>query len=65
MAPVHQTVWTGKDADFTRLPVHLQHGHDGGPYISASIDITKRSMEEANLGYRRLMLRGRTEAASI
>ena len=35
MAPVHQVVWTGKDADFTRLPVHLQHGHDGGPYISA------------------------------
>ncbi|MEI4908155.1 UbiD family decarboxylase, partial [Klebsiella pneumoniae] len=24
MAPVHQVVWTGKDADFTRLPVHLQ-----------------------------------------
>ncbi len=63
MAPVHQTVWTGTDADFTRLPVHLQHGHDGGPYISASIDITKSiDGKKRNLGYRRLMLRGRTEA---
>jgi 3-polyprenyl-4-hydroxybenzoate decarboxylase and related decarboxylases len=63
MAPVHQLVWTGKDADFTRLPVHLQHGHDGGPYISASIDITKSiDGKKRNLGYRRLMLRGRTEA---
>ena len=63
VAPVHQVVWTGKDADFTRLPVHLQHGHDGGPYISASIDITKSlDGKKRNVGYRRLMLRGRTEA---
>ena len=62
-APVHQVVWTGKDADFTRLPIHLQHGEDGGPYISASIDIT-RSIDGAkrNVGYRRMMLRGRHEA---
>lgn len=62
-APVHQIVWTGKDADFTRLPVHLQHGEDGGPYISASIDIT-RSVDgkKRNVGYRRMMLRGRHEA---
>ena len=39
-APVHQVVWTGADADFTKLPIHLQHGEDGGPYISASIDIS-------------------------
>jgi UbiD family decarboxylase len=62
-APVHQIVLTGADADFTRLPVHLQHSEDGGPYISASIDIA-RSFDGArrNVGYRRLMLRGRTEA---
>jgi 2,5-furandicarboxylate decarboxylase 1 len=62
-APVHQVVWTGKDADFTRLPVHLQHSEDGGPYISASIDIT-RSLDgsKRNVGYRRMMLRGRHEA---
>ncbi|MSQ70138.1 MAG: UbiD family decarboxylase [Betaproteobacteria bacterium] len=62
-APVQQVVWTGSDADFTRLPVHLQHSEDGGPYISASIDIT-RSLDGArrNVGYRRMMLRGRHEA---
>jgi len=62
-APVHQVVWTGKDADFTRLPVHLQHSEDGAPYISASIDIT-RSLDgtKRNVGYRRMMLRGRHEA---
>jgi UbiD family decarboxylase len=62
-APVHQVVLTGADADFTRLPVHLQHGDDGGPYISASIDIA-RSLDNSrrNVGYRRMMLRGRHEA---
>lgn len=62
-APVQQVVLTGDDADFTRLPVHLQHDDDGAPYISAGIDIT-RSIDGArrNLGYRRLMLRGRKEA---
>lgn len=62
-APVQQVMLTGDDADFTRLPVHLQHDDDGAPYISAGIDIT-RSLDGArrNLGYRRLMLRGRKEA---
>jgi UbiD family decarboxylase len=60
---VHQVVLTGADADFTRLPIHLQHGEDGAPYISASIDVT-RSFDgrRRNVGYRRLMLRGRAEA---
>ncbi len=40
-APVQQVVLTGADADLTALPVHLQHGLDGGPYISASIDYTR------------------------
>jgi UbiD family decarboxylase len=62
-APVHQIVLTGADADFTRLPVHLQHSDDGAPYISASIDITQ-SLDNSrrNVGYRRMMLRGRHEA---
>ena len=62
-APLHQVVLTGDKADFTRLPVHLQHSEDGGPYISASIDIT-RSVDgtKRNVGYRRMMLRGRHEA---
>ena len=31
-APVQEIVWTGDDADFTKLPVPFQHGRDGGPY---------------------------------
>ena len=61
-APVQQVVLTGDDADLTALPVHLQHGRDGGPYISASLDyvIDPRS-GWTNVGIRRLMLRGRRE----
>lgn len=61
-APVHEVILTGADADVTKLPVHLHHGRDGGPYISAALDI---SMDIAtgwtNVGLRRLMLRGRHE----
>jgi 2,5-furandicarboxylate decarboxylase 1 len=60
-APVQQVVETDA-ADLTVLPVHLQHGLDGAPYISASIDyaVDPRS-GWTNVGIRRLMLRGRRE----
>ncbi len=62
-APCHQVVLQGEEADFTRLPVHLQHQWDGGPYISAGIDITAApDGTKRNVGYRRMMLRGRKEA---
>ena len=62
-APCQEVVWRGDEADFTRLPVHLQHELDGAPYISAGIDIAS-SIDGAkrNVGYRRIMLRGRREA---
>ena len=44
-APCQQVVLTGDAADLTKLPVHLQHGADGGPYISASIDFVDRSQD--------------------
>lgn len=51
-----------KDPDLTRLPVHLQHGMDGAPYISASTDFTlDRATGWTNVGMRRLMLRGRRQ----
>jgi UbiD family decarboxylase len=60
-APVQQVVLTG-DADLTALPVHLQHGLDGAPYISASIDYAIDARTGwTNVGIRRLMLRGRRE----
>ena len=62
-APVQEVVLTGDDADLTALPVHLQHGLDGAPYISASIDYTiDPKTGWTNVGIRRLMLRGRREA---
>jgi len=58
-APVHEVVLTGEDADLTKLPVHLQHGRDGAPYISASMDFAKDPATGwTNIGCRRIMLRG-------
>jgi UbiD family decarboxylase len=61
-APVQEVVLTGDEADLTTLPVHLQHGLDGGPYISSGIDFAlDRATGWTNVGVRRLMLRGRRE----
>jgi UbiD family decarboxylase len=61
-APVQEVVLIGEEADLTALPVHLQHGRDGAPYISASIDYTVDPRTGwTNVGIRRLMLRGRRE----
>jgi UbiD family decarboxylase len=58
-APVHEVVLTGEDADLTALPVHLQHGRDGAPYISAGMDFAKDPATGwTNIGCRRIMLRG-------
>ena len=62
-APVQDVVLTGDQADFTALPIHLQHGMDGAPYISSSMDIVVDPRNGlTNVGIRRLMLRGRHEA---
>ena len=62
-APVQQVVLTGEDADLTRLPVHLQHGEDGAPYISAAMDfVVDPRTGMTNSGIRRIMLRGPREA---
>ena len=62
-APCQQVVLTGDDADLTKLPVHLQHGADGAPYISSSIDyVIDPKTGFTNVGLRRMMLRGRQEA---
>ena len=62
-APAQEIVVSGADADLTTLPVHLQHGEDGAPYISASMDFAiDRVSGLTNVGIRRLMLRGRRQA---
>ena len=61
-APCQAVVLTGADADVTKLPVHLQHGADGGPYISATIDyVIDPKTGFTNVGLRRLMLRSEHE----
>src|SRR5262247_3382942 len=58
-APVQQVVCRGDEADLTALPVHLQHGEDGAPYISASLDFALfPGSGFTNVGCRRIMLRG-------
>jgi 2,5-furandicarboxylate decarboxylase 1 len=55
-------VLTGDQVDLTALPVHLAHGLDGAPYISASVDYVRDSKTGmTNVGVRRLMLRGKDE----
>lgn len=62
-APVQQVVLRENEADLTALPVHLQHGEDGAPYISAALDISRDVRTGlSNVGMRRLMLRGRRAA---
>jgi UbiD family decarboxylase len=62
-APAQEVVLTLPEADLTALPVHLQHGADGAPYISASVDYVRDPATGwTNVGMRRLMLRGRHEA---
>src|SRR5262249_5526311 len=61
-APVQEVVFTGDEVDVTSLPAPVQHGKDGGPYISAAIDITvDPATKITNVGLRRLMVRGRRE----
>jgi UbiD family decarboxylase len=57
-APVQGVVKIGDDADLCSLPAHLQHGEDGAPYISASLDFVKFQNGHTNVGCRRIMLRG-------
>src|SRR6266852_1227342 len=62
-APAQEVVLTGEDADLTALPVHLQHGAAGAPYISSWTDfVVDPKTGWTNIGIRRLMLRGRKEA---
>src|ERR1700692_459582 len=62
-APVQQVVLKGDDADLCALPVHLQHGADGAPYISAGIDYALfPGTGFTNVGCTRIMLRGPRQA---
>ncbi len=58
-APVQQVVCKAEQADLCALPVHLQHGEDGAPYISAGLDVMQfRDSGHTHIGCRRTRLRG-------
>ena len=60
---MQQVVLKEDEADLTALPVHLQHGADGAPYISAGIDYAVfPGTGFTNVGCRRIMLRGPRQA---
>jgi 2,5-furandicarboxylate decarboxylase 1 len=54
--PVKDVVVTGEEVDLTKLPIHLQHCNDGGPYISSGIMIVRDAYSDSiNTGIYRHM----------
>jgi UbiD family decarboxylase len=40
-APCKEIVWTGEEADLTRLPIVTHSEDDAGPYITSAVDVAK------------------------
>ena len=51
----------GDDVDLTRLPLPLMHVKDGGPYISATLVVSKDPEYGRNVGSYRMMYRSPRE----
>jgi len=61
-APCKEVIEVGDDVDLASLPLHLQHGLDGAPYISAAVVVAKDPRRGvSNLGVYRMMYRTRNE----
>jgi 2,5-furandicarboxylate decarboxylase 1 len=56
-APCQEVVLTGDDVDLTRIPIPMMHVKDGGPYISATVVVSKDPEYGRNVGSYRLMYR--------
>lgn len=60
--PVKDVVTTGEEVDLTKLPIHLQHCNDGGPYISSGIMVVRDAFSKSiNTGIYRHMFMTRRE----
>jgi 2,5-furandicarboxylate decarboxylase 1 len=58
-APVQEIIWTGAEADLTRLPVPLHFAQDAGPYITAGMTAARDpETGVGNLSYARLQVKG-------
>jgi len=56
-APCQEVVWTGEEADLTRLPIPMMHIKDGGPYISGTLVDARDPEYGRNVGSYRMMYR--------
>src|SRR6185295_3107451 len=56
-APCQDVVLTGDDVDLTRLPLPMMHVKDGGPYLSATLVVSKDPEYGRNVGSYRMMYR--------
>ncbi|HEU4367036.1 MAG TPA: UbiD family decarboxylase [Methylomirabilota bacterium] len=55
--PCQEVVWQGDDVDLTSIPIPLMHVKDGGPYVSATMVVSKDPEYGRNVGSYRLMYR--------
>jgi len=55
--PCQEDVWQGDAVDLTAIPLPLMHVKDGGPYISATMVVSKDPEYGRNVGSYRLMYR--------
>jgi 2,5-furandicarboxylate decarboxylase 1 len=55
--PCQEVVWQGNDVDLTSIPIPLMHVKDGGPYISATMVVSKDPEYGRNVGSYRMMYR--------
>jgi 2,5-furandicarboxylate decarboxylase 1 len=55
--PCQEVVRQGDDVDLTSIPIPLMHDKDGGPYISATMVVSKDPEYGRNVGSYRLMYR--------
>jgi 2,5-furandicarboxylate decarboxylase 1 len=60
-APCQDVVLTGDEVDLTRLPLPMMHVKDGGPYISATLVVSKDPEYGRNVGSYRMMYRSPRE----
>jgi 2,5-furandicarboxylate decarboxylase 1 len=60
-APCQEVVRVGRDVDLAAIPYPIMHVLDGGPYISATMVISKDPEFGRNVGSYRLMYRTPTE----
>ena len=59
--PCQEVVWEGDDVDLTSIPIPLMHVKDGGPYISATLVVSKDPQYGRNVGSYRMMYRSPRE----